>query len=78
MGPGGESLWREIVRRLAASHRGSARSALMTDLLRGLSRAVMVGVGRQLHGLMIARERGYVDDAGNDNGRHEVHQLLSN
>ena len=66
MGPGGESLWRELVRRLAASHRGSARSALMTDLLRGLSRSVMVGVGRQLHELMIARERGYVDDAGNE------------
>ena len=54
-GPGAESVWKDLVRRLAGHRRGKARSQLMEELLQGLSHALAVGVGRQFHSTSLAR-----------------------
>ena len=50
-GPGAESVWKDLVRRLAGHRRGKARSQLMEELLQGLSHALAVGIGKQLHSI---------------------------
>ena len=54
-GPGAESVWKDLVRRLAGHRRGKARSQLMEELQQGLSNALPVGVRKQLHSLSLAR-----------------------
>jgi hypothetical protein len=69
--PGGESTWRDIVRRLATSYTGGARHTRIAELHQGLSVALMRGVGKQLQTLTIAHKRGYIDAVGNTHAPHQ-------
>jgi hypothetical protein len=67
---GGETTWRDIVRRLATSYMGGARNTRIAELHQGLSVALMRGVGKQLQTLTIAHKRGYIDAVGNTHAPH--------